>query len=205
MTAASMRPAVTGRRNEWVLPLMRQLGTSGTWSRALIGSGCLVVLTGCDGLSSEPGSKCGGAQTAAAVVTLPDTGIAAATDVQVVLAQFDPFIIGELSDIAVQHVWPGSRGVNPEPDPRVRLVRDDGRVLLDTLATRRLPNDGNPNRPTWIVVQRTNSADRRNALFEAMHDQTLWLELWERSSLTAGTRVRLRTTSATVSQIATCL
>jgi hypothetical protein len=184
---------------------MSYLRIFGRWTRTVIGSGAIVAQAGCIGALTDPASKCGNAQTAAAFATLPDTGIAASTEVQVVLAQFDPFIIGELSDISVQHLWPSTRGPNPEADPRVRLVRDDGRVLLDTLATRRLPNDGDPNRLTWIVVQRTQSADRRNAVFNAMRDQTLWLELWSRNAAADGTRVRLRTTSASVSPIATCV
>jgi hypothetical protein len=183
---------------------MQKLRIRGVWLRTVIGSGCLVSTVGCGSLTN-PGSKCGGAQTASAFATLPDTGIAAGTEVQVVLSQFDPFIIGELSDIAIQHLWPATRGPNPEADPRVRLVRDDGRVLLDTLSTRRLPNDGDPNRSTWIVVQRTRAAERRNAVFDAMQAETLWLELWRPNSATVGTRVRLHTTSASVSPIATCL
>lgn len=165
----------------------------------------IVPLAGCGILHlTDTGSTCGGAQSASARAILPDTGIAASTEVLVVLTQFDPFLIGELTDISVQHLWPAARGENPEPDPRVRLVRDDGRILLDTLATRRIPNDGNLSRSTWIVYQRTASADRRNALFDALRDQALWLELWGREATRPGTRIRLRTESATVSPIVVC-
>jgi hypothetical protein len=173
--------------------------------RALLATaGVAAGLTGCSMFTvGERGETCGNAQSAFARAMLPDTGIGAATEIQVGLTQFDPFLIGEEADVSVQHLWPSNRGVNPEPDPRVRLVRDDGRVLLDTLSTRSLP--GTPNRSTWIVVQRFSNAERRNALFQAIRDSTLTVELWRRDATQPGTRARLRTTQANISPISRCL
>jgi len=110
-----------------------------------------------------------------------------------------------LTDISVQNVWTQAKGPNPEPDPRVRLIRDDGRVLLDTLATRRIPNDGTPNRLTWIVFWTFSNAELRNAIFEAIRAESFRLELWPSSGTAPGTVVRPRTDEAFVTAIATCL
>jgi hypothetical protein len=163
-----------------------------------------VLLSGCG--ITDTGSKCGGAQSAFARVVLPDTGIAAADTVFVGLSQFDPIMIGESTDLSVQHVWRPERGPNPGPDPRVRLVRDDGRVLLDTLADRRVPFQAvNDTRGTWIVIKRFSDAGLRQLLFEAIRDSTLSLELRPRTGDAAGSRVRLQTLSAEVSPIGFCL
>ena len=88
----------------------------------------------------------------------------------------------------------------------MRLIRDDGRVLLDTLATRFDQPRGTYTRPTWIVSQWIRGdAARRNALFEAMRDQTLWIELWRADATLPGSRVRLRTESAEVTPPSLCL
>lgn len=151
------------------------------------------------------GAPCGGAQHAAARAVLPDTGINAKGEVLVVLSQRDPELIGELTDVAVWHLWPAGAAPDAEPDPRVRLVRDDGRVLLDTLGSRYDQPTNTFSRPTWAVLQTFKSADRRNALFQGFQDQTLWVELWQRDAVQPGTRVRLRTESANVTPKATCL
>lgn len=152
------------------------------------------------------GAPCGGAQQAFARVTLPDTGIDASSQVIVGFVQHDPDLSGELSEVVVQHLgWPAAPAVDPEPDPRVRLVRDDGRVLLDTLGSRYDQPTNTYSRPTWLILQWMRSADRRTALFEAMRDETLWLELWARDAARPGTRVRLRTESAYVTPKAVCL
>lgn len=137
---------------------------------------------------------------------MPDTGINARRELQVVFVQHDPDIAGELAEVGVQTPFPAATIRDPEPDPRVRLVRDDGRVLLDALATRLEQPTGQFTRPTWIVSQWIRGdAGRRNALFEAMRDQTLWIELWRQGATGPGSRVRLRTESAEITPPARCL
>jgi hypothetical protein len=172
---------------------------------------CLAALlataltAGCADGFGPRGETCGGAQIASARATLPDTGIGDGASVSIVLSQRDPFLIGELADFAVFHLWPESKGTNPEIDPRVRIVRDDGRVLLDTIATRRIPNDGSPNRRTWIVFRTFSDPELRSAIFEAMRTESIRLELWHPTGAAPGTVVRPRTEEAFVSAIATCL
>jgi hypothetical protein len=150
-------------------------------------------------------AKCGGAQEASSLATLPDTGIGGGAPVQIVLSQRDPFLIGEFADLEVVHLWPLSKGVNPEPNPRVRLIRDDGRVLLDTLSTRRIPNDGDPNRTTWIVFKTFSNAELRNAIYDAIRTGSITLELWPLTGTGPSTVVRPQTQEAFVGAIATCL
>ena len=170
-----------------------------------VGVVAMLAATGCADGFGPRGQTCGGAQIASARATLPDTGIGGGAVVVIGLSQRDPFLIGELADISVQHVWPQAKGPNPEPDPRVRLIRDDGRVLLDTLATRRIPNDGTPNRLTWIVFWTFSNAELRNGIFEAIRTETIRLELWPPSGTRPGTVVRPRTEEAQVGAIGTCL
>lgn len=168
--------------------------------------GSVVVLAGCGGVfSSEPGVPCGRAQQAVARAVLPDTGINAGRELQVVFIQHDPDLAGELAEISVQTPYPAATVFDPEPDPRVRLVREDGRVLMDTLATRFDQPRNTYDRPTWIVLQWVRDAARRNALFEAMRDQTLWIELWRTGATQPGARAQLRTESARVTPPARCL
>lgn len=174
----------------------------------LAATGTVVLgLLGCiDGLGpGRRGATCGGAQMASALATLPDTGIGAGADVSISFAQRDPYLIGEFTDVAIFHLWPQSRGVNPEPDPRVRLVRDDGRILLDTVAVRHIPNDGDPNRLSWVVVTTFSNAELRNAIFAAIRDSAITLELWPVGGSKPGTIVRPVTKEAVVSGVATCL
>jgi hypothetical protein len=179
------------------------------WSEVLRRSavGAAVVgAVGCVDLGPRlRGATCGGAQSAAAIATLPDTGIGAGADVQIALSQRDPYLIGELADLSVQHVWPQSRAPNPQPDPRVRLIRDDGRVLLDTVATRHIPNDGDPNRGSWLVFKTFSNAELRNAIYAAIRDSAITLELWSVGGSRPGTVVRPSTKEAFVSSIATCV
>src|SRR5262249_61725809 len=128
-------------------------------------------MTGVGDIVGPRGATCGGAQQATAPATLPDTGIGGGASVSVVLSQRDPFLIGEVADLAVWPLWPQPNGVNPEANPRVRLVRDDGRVLLDTLSTRQIPNDGSPGRLTWVVFKTFSNAELRNDIFEALRTE----------------------------------
>jgi hypothetical protein len=146
----------------------------------------------------EPGSVCGGAQVAVARATLPDTGIAAGTELLVVLSQYDPYLIGEETELAIQPLPQVGREPSPDPDPRVRLVREDGRVLVDTLSSRAA-------RPSWIVYKRFRNAELRIAIFEAIQRQALWVELWSPVAQQSGTRIRLTTESAEVQPVTRCL
>jgi hypothetical protein len=163
-----------------------------------------VVMTACSAIFSRPESAetCGGAQRASARATLPDTGIGGSQPVLIALSQHDPFLIGEVADLEVAHLWPQSNGPNPEANPRVRLVRDDGRVLLDTVSTRQIPN-GSPN-PSWIVFRTFSNAELRNAIFDAIRTESITLELWPATGTRPGTVVRPKTQEAFVGPILTC-
>jgi hypothetical protein len=165
---------------------------------------CLLAACGVIG-PSESGVPCGGAQYASARVVLPDTGVNGGTTVHVGLVQHDPQISGELAEVVVQHVWPAERGENPAADPRVRLVRDDGRVLLDTLGTRLDQPSGTFTRRTWFVLQWIRSAEQRQALFGAFRDGTLWLELWAPGAGAPRTRVPVRAEQIGVTPPTRCL
>jgi hypothetical protein len=150
------------------------------------------------------GAPCGRNQHAFATVTLPDTGIDAKREIQVSFIQHDPDLAGELSEVAIQQAWAAAIP-DTEPDPRVRLVTASGQVLIDTLGTRFDQPTGNFDRPTWLVLHWIREAPSRNALYNALATQALWLELWHAGAAGPGTRVLLTTKEFGVNPPAICL
>lgn len=170
--------------------------------RRLLGVVMLMSLSACRGVSGFT-APCGGGQYADARAFLPDSGINAGDTLQAVFIQHDT---QELSELVIWHLWPfGTGAIDPEPDPRVRIVGDDGRVLLDSIGSRYNQPENRYNRPTWYVFTWIRDANLRNALYAGLRDQTLWIELWRVGALAPGTRVRMRTDRAGVEPKATCL
>lgn len=160
-----------------------------------------ALLMACD-RAVTLGGPCGGGQYADAHAILPDTGINDGDTLRVVFVQHDT---QELSELVVWHMWPFATGViDLEPDPRVRIVADDGRVLLDSIGSRYNQPENKNNRPTWYSFSWIRDAKLRNGLYEGLRDQTLWIELWRVDAAAPGTRVRLNTDRAGVSPMATC-
>ena len=158
-----------------------------------------ALLLGC---STIMGSECGGGQYANARAFLPDTGINAGDTVEVGFVQHD---MNELSELVVWHLWPFESGaVDPEPDPRVRIVGRDGRALLDSVGSRYNQPTNRYDRPTWHVYTWIREARLRNALFEGFRDRALWLELWRVGETGAGTRVPLVVEQVGVSERVWC-
>lgn len=165
----------------------------------------LSVLACTTATDASRGAPCGNNQYASANAILPDTGIDALRQVQVSFIQHDPDLAGELSEIAIQQSWPAGAAPDTEPDPRVRLVTASGQVLVDTLGTRLDQPSGQFDRPTWIVLHWIRDAETRNALYEALATQSLWLELSRPTAAGAGTRVLLTTKDYGVTPPAVCL
>ena len=170
--------------------------------RRLLGAFAFVLLTACSGASSF-GAPCGGAQSAEAHAFLPDTGINAGDTLFVGFMQHDT---QELSEVVIWHLWPFASGaIDPEPDPRVRVIAADGRVLLDSIGSRFNQPENRYNRPTWYVSTWIRDAGLRNAWFEGLRGETLSIELSRPTATAPGTRVRLHTDRAGISPMATCL
>lgn len=145
-----------------------------------------ALLCGCDPVL---GNECGGGQYATAWAFLPDTGINAGDSIHVEFVQHDT---NELSELAVWHVWPfTSAAIDPEPDPRIRIVGRDERVLLDSIGSRYSQPTNRYDRPTWHVFSWIRDARLRTALFEGFRDRALWLELRRVGEPGLGTRVPL--------------
>jgi hypothetical protein len=103
-------------------------------------------------------------------------------------------------------LWPFSSGaIDPEPDPRVRLVHDDGRILLDSLGSRYSQPNNRYDRPTWIVFAWIRDAALRTALYEGFRDEALWIELWHVGATQPGTRVRLQTDDVGIYPVFHCV
>ena len=151
------------------------------------------------------GAPCGRNQHAFATVILPDTGINAKREIQVSFIQHAPDLAGELSEVAIQQAWPAAAVPDTEPDPRVRLVTASGQVLIDTLGTRFDQPTGKFDRPTWLVLHWIREAQSRNALYNALATQSLWLELWRAGTAGPGTRVLLTTKEFGVNPPEICL
>ncbi len=162
----------------------------------------ILFMARCDAVS-RLGSPCGGGQFAEAHAVLPDTGINAGDTRSVVFVQHDT---DELTELVIWHLWPFSTGaVDAEPDPRVRIVRDDGRVLLDSIGSRYNQPENRYNRPTWYVFTWIRDAELRNAFHEGFRDETLWIELWQVGAERVGTRVRLVTDRVGIRPTAICV
>ena len=162
----------------------------------------ILLIARCDALGPR-GSPCGDGQFADAQAILPDTGINAGDTLSVVFTQHDT---NELTELVIWHLWPFSTGIiDPEPDPRVRIVREDGRVLLDSIGSRYNQPEDKYNRPTWYVFMWIRDAELRNAFFEGFRDETLWVELWHVGASRPGTRVRLVTDRVGIEAPAICL
>ena len=151
------------------------------------------------------GAHCGGNQHAFASVILPDTGIDAKREIVVSFIQHDPRLSGELSEVAIQQAWPGGAAPDSEPDPRVRLLTASSQVLVDTLGTRFDQPTGRFDRPTWLVLHWIRDSQSRNALYDALATQSLWLELWHVGATGPGTRILLTTKDFGVYPAAVCL
>lgn len=170
--------------------------------RRLLSALVSVLLTACSGAASF-GAPCGGAQSAEARAFLPDTGINAGDTLLVVFTQHDT---QELSELVIWHLWPFASGaIDPEPDPRVRVIADNGRVLLDSIGSRFNQPENKNNRPTWYIFTWIREAGLRNALYAGLRDETLAIELSRPTATAPGTRVRIRTARAGISPMATCL
>jgi hypothetical protein len=153
--------------------------------------------------SLETGAPCGGGEFADALALLPDSGIDAGDTLQVVFNQHDTH---ELSELAIWHLWPFASGiVDSQPDPRVRLVTDAGRVLLDSIGSRYDQPENAYNDPTWHVFTWIRDSDLRNGLYEGFQNQTLWVELWPVGAPRPTTRVRLKTDRVGISPTALCI
>src|SRR5512138_1575144 len=154
-----------------------------------------LCLAGCY-VTSPHAEQCGGGQYAEARGFLPDTGINAGDTLSIVFVQHDT---KELSEVVVWHLWPYSSGaIDSEPDPRVRIVRDDGRVLLDSIGSRYNQPENRYNEPTWHVFTWIRDAGLRNAFYVGFRDETLWIELWDVRATKPGMRVRVKTDRAGV-------
>jgi hypothetical protein len=136
---------------------------------------------------------CGGnTEFATAHAVLPDTGIDAGSEVVVRFSQQDSSSSGDRSELDVEHAWPSDTLIDPAPDPRVRIVRDDGLVLLDTLATRFDQPTGKFDLPTWLITTWVTSASVRQTYFVGFQNEQLWLELWPANGTTLGTTLGTR-------------
>jgi hypothetical protein len=160
----------------------------------------LLLLVGC---ATSTGSECGGGQYAQARAFLPDTGINSGDTLSVGFTQHD---MKELSELSIWHMWPfGTGAIDPEPDPRVRIVTAGGRVLLDSPGSRYNQPEDRHNRPTWYVFTWIRNASLRNAFFDGFRNETLWIELWHARATQPGTRVRLVTDEVGVHEKAWCV
>jgi hypothetical protein len=155
------------------------------------------------GCSTTTVSECGGGQYAEAHAVLPDTGINAGDTISVGFHQYDT---DERSHLAVQHLWPfATDTIDPEPDPRVRIVRGDGRVLLYLVGSRYYQPEKRHSLPTWNAFRWIRDASLRNALYEGFRNETLWIELWHARPPRLGTRVRLTTDRVGITEKAWCV
>jgi hypothetical protein len=170
--------------------------------RLLSALASVLLLTACSG-AAPFGAPCGGAQFAEGRAFLPDTGINSGDTLLVVFIQHDG---QELSEFVIWHLWPFASGaIDPEPDPRVRVITDDGRVLLDSIGSRFNQPENTNNRPTWYSFTWIREAGLRNDLYEGLRDETLSIELTRPTGTAPGTRVRIRTDRAGISPVMTCL
>ena len=170
--------------------------------RPLLFTAGALAIAGCEAPSGL-GSPCGGGQYAEAHAVLPDTGINAGDTLSVGFHQHDT---NERSELVVWHLWPfGTGAIDPEPDPRVRIVDGGGRVLLDAIGTRYNQPQNRYDHPTWYVHTWIHEAGLRNDFYDGFRNEDLWIELWPVGAPRPGTRVRLLTDRVGVTETGICL
>jgi hypothetical protein len=144
---------------------------------------------------------CGGGQFAEAGATLPDTGLNHGAEIKV---GFDQHDTDELTEYSVNQLWEAGTSPAVDADSRLRVVRTDGLVLVDTSGLAYRPGQP-PGRPGFLAWGWIKEAARRNAWYDGFADDNLWIELWHPGASAASTRVRLHTTRREVTPVETCL
>lgn len=160
----------------------------------------LVALLSACALGPD-GSRCGGAQSAFARATLPDTGLAFGATAQFGMSQRDPFLIGEQTDIDLQVFKLFAAAEPPAGAIRLRVVLDDGYVALDSTATRTTGTVA----WGWSIRSVSTSAAVRERLFAAIRNNAVTVEFWAPNASTRSTSVRPQVIESGVSPILTCV
>lgn len=139
------------------------------------------------------GSQCGGGQYASASVILPDTGISAGSQVRFSFIQHST---AEFTEVVLQQIpVPGQ----PVELPRVRLLHDDGRVLIDQAST--LHNLGQ----SWILIHIERASELRTAIFEGLEAEKVSLQLLRWPSAEPGTVIRIHPEEIGVTPVTWCV
>ncbi len=155
-----------------------------------------LALAACsDFAPTENGSTCGGSQYASARLTLPDTGINAGATISFGFHQYDPFLLPEGTEVVFAQLPAAGIGLIL---PYLRLVHDDGRILLEQGST-----PGSLGQ-TWVMRHVSHSAEVRNAIFEALQSGSLSLQLMRWPSDLPGTTVRIVPSALGVSPVGRC-
>jgi hypothetical protein len=151
----------------------------------------------------EPGTQCGGGQSAEAHALLPDTGIHRGAEVVAGLVQHDT---QEFTEIGVWQLWAfGTPPTDTLPAARVRVVRSDGLVLIDTSGLVYRPAANANGRHSFFAYEILTVAARREQWYEGFLDDKLWFELWNPGASTPTTRIQLNTTKRELAPISRCL
>lgn len=154
-----------------------------------------LALVACSDFPTENGVTCGGSQYASARLTLPDTGINASATIAFGFRQHDPYLQPEGTELAFQQL--------PAPGialilPYLRLVHDDGRILLEQGST------AGSFGQTWVMLHVSRSAEVRKAIFEALQSGSLSLQLMRWPDELPGTTVRIVPSALGVRPVARC-
>lgn len=146
------------------------------------------------------GSPCGGGVYGSARTVLPDTGLNAGAEVLAVLTQHGT---NEETEFAVWQLWPAPTDFRPDV-VRMRMTNGEGVVLLDTTAlTFRSGSAG--AKSGFLAFGWIRNAIGRNAWYEAISNNQLWIELWKSSATAPATRVRVLREDSGVEPILNCV
>lgn len=171
-------------------------------ARALIAFAGASAMASCK-FFGEPGKPCGGGQSAEAHAQLPDTGIHRGAEVVAGLVQHDT---QEFTEIGVWQLWAfGTPPTDTLPAARVRVVRSDGLVLIDTSGLAYRPAANADGRHAFFAYEILTVATRREQWYEGFLNDRLWFELWSPGASTPTTRVQLLTTRRELAPITRCL
>lgn len=167
--------------------------------RPAASSALLALATACNSITR--GGPCGGGQFAQANATLPDTGLHSGAEVGALMLQHDT---QEFTEWHVTQLWAPGASPTVEPSTRVRLVRSDGRILVDTAGL--TYKSGVPDgRPGFTVYGLIEDATTRTAWYDGFADDNLWVELWRPTDAIPSVRMRLHTTDREVMPVMHCL
>ena len=155
----------------------------------------LLIATACSDLTR--GAPCGGGRSAEATAVLPDTGLGAGGTASITYHESDPQSTLYESSLIVW-TFPAAGAAFADSAARVRVVTDDGRVLLDRQS---IPAYAG----SWYAIDSIPNEALRDAIVSAFQTGAVVVEFSRTQPVPGVTRVRPTVRFAGRTPVVMCL